>query len=181
MAKVEKSNKSRGFREPREFDQRVVDVARVSRVVKGGKRFRFRALVVVGNRKGKVGFALAKGADVSAAVNKAAEHAKKNLVQVPLKGTTIPYQVNVKSGSAKVLLKPAVKGKGVIAGGSVRVVMDMAGVKDIVAKMMGSQNKINNVKAVFKAMEKIAILDGKYRTRKAKNSNTKVQSNTAKK
>lgn len=162
MAKPERRKGSKDFKERKEFDQRVVDVARVTRVVKGGKRFRFRATVVIGNRKGKVGYAIGKGNDVRTAVDKAAEHAKKNLVQIPLKGSTIPYEVRVKFGGAKIVMKPAAKGRGVIAGGAVRLVMDLAGIRDVSAKMLGSKNKPNNVRAVFAALEQLQVLKDKH-------------------
>jgi small subunit ribosomal protein S5 len=134
-----------------EFDQRVVELARVTRVMAGGKRMRFRALIVVGNKKGKVGVGLAKGADVSLAVEKAATKARKSLIQVPLKGDTLPHEITVKYKSAKVILRPAPTGTGIIAGGPVRVVLEMAGVPNVVSKILGSPNKINNVRAVIKA------------------------------
>lgn len=134
-----------------EFDQRVVELARVARVMAGGKRLRFRALVVVGNKKGRVGVGLAKGADVSLAVDKAATRARKHLVQVPLHNNTIPHEITFKYKSARVLLKPARPGTGIIAGGPVRVVLEMAGVPNVVSKILGSPNKVNNIRAVFGA------------------------------
>ena len=142
-------------RERNEFDQKVVEVKRVTRVVAGGKRMRFRALVVIGDRKGKVGMGLKKGADVSESVNKAVNGAKKNLVTLPLVNDTIPHQLNIKYKSSSLMLKPAKPGTGVIAGGAVRSVMELAGVKNIVCKMLGSNNKVNNVKAVFAAFRKM--------------------------
>jgi small subunit ribosomal protein S5 len=138
-------------REKSEFDQKVVEVKRVTRVVAGGKRMRFRALVVIGDHKGKVGMGLAKGADVSESVNKAVAKAKKNMVTLPLVNGTIPHGLNMKYKSSSLMLKPAKPGTGVIAGGAVRSVMDLAGVKNVVSKMLGSNNKVNNVKAVFAA------------------------------
>ena len=133
-----KSNSSEG-RERSEFDQKVVEVKRVTRVVAGGKRMRFRALVVIGDHKGKVGMGLRKGADVSESVNKAVNAAKKNLVILPLVNETIPHGLNIKYKSSKLMLKPAKPGTGVIAGGAVRSVMDLAGVKNVVSKMLGSK------------------------------------------
>ncbi|MCX6797326.1 MAG: 30S ribosomal protein S5 [Candidatus Doudnabacteria bacterium] len=149
-----KSNSSEG-RERSEFDQKVVEVKRVTRVVAGGKRMRFRALVVIGDHKGKVGMGLRKGADVSESVNKAVNAAKKNLVILPLVNETIPHGLNIKYKSSVLMLKPAKPGTGVIAGGAVRSVMDLAGVKNVVSKMLGSNNKVNNVKAVFAAFQKM--------------------------
>ena len=136
-----------------DFEQYTVDLARVTRVMAGGKRMRFRACVVVGNKKGTVGVGLAKGQDVSAAVQKAALKARKHLVRVPLENDTIPHPVEIKFASARVLLKPAKKGRGLIAGGAIRVVLDAAGVPNVVSKMMGSRNKINNVGAVIEALK----------------------------
>ncbi|MBI5465850.1 MAG: 30S ribosomal protein S5 [Candidatus Kerfeldbacteria bacterium] len=134
-----------------EFEQRIVELARVTRVMAGGKRMRFRALVVVGNKKGRVGMGLAKGADVSLAVSKASTKARQGLVGVPLKGDTLPHEIMVKYKSARVLLKPARTGTGIIAGGPVRIVLEMAGVPNVVSKILGSPNKINTLRAVFRA------------------------------
>lgn len=144
-----------GERERSEFDQKVVEVKRVTRVVAGGKRMRFRALVVIGDKKGKVGMGLKKGADVSESVNKAVNAAKKNMVTLPLINETIPHGLNVKYKSSSLMLKPAKPGTGVIAGGAVRSVMELSGVKNIVCKMLGSNNKVNNVKAVFTAFRRM--------------------------
>jgi small subunit ribosomal protein S5 len=136
----------------KEFDQRVVSIDRVTRVVAGGKRMRFRACVVIGDGKGRVGYGIEKGADVSSAVGKASTAARKRLITVPLAGTTIPHEVRIRSGAASVLLKPAMAGTGVIAGGAVRTVMELSGVKDVVAKMLGSRNMLNNIRATFAAI-----------------------------
>ncbi len=164
MEKRRRSSNRGGEREKSEFDQKVVEVKRVTRVVAGGKRMRFRALVVIGDRKGKVGMGLKKGADVSESVNKAVNAAKKNMITLPLVNETIPHGLNVKYKSSSLMLKPAKPGTGVIAGGAVRSVMELSGVKNIVCKMLGSNNKVNNVKAVFaafskmKSKEKLALL-----------------------
>lgn len=139
-------------REKPEYDQKMLNLARVTRVVKGGRRFRFRATLVIGNRKGKVGVGVAKGSDVSNAIQKAFAAAKKNLVTVPLVGGSIAHEVAGKYGSAKVLLKPATAGRGLIAGGAVRAVMDLLGVKDIVAKSLGSSNNLNVAEATLVAL-----------------------------
>jgi small subunit ribosomal protein S5 len=149
------SNKEGEHREKNEFDQKVVEVSRVTRVTSGGKRMRFRALVVIGDHKGKVGMGLKKGADVSESVNKAVNAAKKNMISLPLVNETIPHGLNIKYKSSSLMLKPAKPGTGVIAGGAVRSVMELAGVKNVVSKMLGSNNKVNNVKAVFAAFEKM--------------------------
>jgi len=125
----------------------------VTRVTKGGKRMRFRALTVIGNRKGRVGFGLAKGLDVAGATSKATTQARKSLITVPLVNDTIPHPVEAKFAAARVLLKPAPKGTGVKAGGAVRVVLALAGVPNVTSKILGSSNKINNVKATFKALK----------------------------
>ena len=139
--------------ERREFEQTVVEVSRVTRVVAGGKRMRFRALVVIGDKKGLIGMAVKKGADVSEAVNKAVTAAKKHMFRVPMAGSTIPHEVRAKFKASKILLKPARPGTGVIAGGSVRAEVEAAGISDILSKMLGSSNKINNIKAVFEALK----------------------------
>ena len=124
----------------------------------GGKRMRFRACVIVGNRKGKIGTAVAKGADVTLAVNKAVTKARKNIVHVSIVNETIPHAVKYKFCAARVLLKPAPKGTGIIAGGSVRSVLDLAGVSNVVAKILGSKNKINNVRATIGALQSLKVV-----------------------
>lgn len=152
MESRRRSPRGGGQREEREFDQEIIDISRVTRVVAGGKRMRFRACVVIGDRKGRVGYAIAKGADVSLAVNKAVTAAKKRLTTIVIQNTTIPHQVQCKFGAAKVFLKPAPEGTGVIAGGPVRAVIELSGIQNIVTKMQGSRNKLNNVKATFLAL-----------------------------
>lgn len=150
-----KSGKKPIKREKPEFEQKLLDLARVTRVVKGGRRFRFRATLVIGNRKGNVGVGVAKGADVSNAIQKAYNDAKKNMVTISLDGNTISHDVSVKLGSAKVLLKPASEGRGVIAGGAVRSVVDLAGIRDIVSKSLGSSNKLNVARATVEALKSL--------------------------
>ena len=139
--------------EEKQFDERVVHIDRVARVVKGGRRFRFRALVVVGDRKNRVGIGTAKGADVTAAVTKATEIAKKHFVSVPLYQGTIPHEVSAKVSGANILIKPASKGTGLIAGGTVRTVLEVAGVHDALSKSLGSSNRTNAAYATVAALQ----------------------------
>jgi small subunit ribosomal protein S5 len=139
-------------REKPEFEQKLLDLARVTRVVKGGRRFRFRATLVIGDRKGKVGVGVSKGSDVSDAIGKAYNDAKKCMITVNLSDNTIPHDIRMKLGSAKVLLKPASEGRGVIAGGAVRAVVDLAGIRDIVSKSLGTANKLNVARATIEAL-----------------------------
>ena len=139
-------------REPKEYDERVIEVNRVSRVVKGGRRIRFRALVVIGNHKGKIGMGIAKANEVSEAVRKATTLAKKHIVEIPLINGTIPHEINVKFGGARILLKPAAEGTSIVAGGSIRSVAELAGITDLLSKSLGSSNKINSVTATIKAL-----------------------------
>jgi len=145
-------------REKEEFQQEIIDLARVTRVMAGGKRMRFRACIVIGDRAGRVGLGLAKGQDVTVAINKAVAQAKKHVLQLKFVNETIPYMVAEKFKAAKIILKPAAKGRGIIAGGAVRVVLEMAGVPNVVAKNMGSNNKMNNAKATMKAFERLSAV-----------------------
>ena len=145
----------RAPREEKQFDERVVAVDRVARVVKGGRRFRFRALVVIGDGKGKIGVGVAKGADVTAAVSKATEVAKKSLVTIAINKETIPHEQQARVGGARILLKPAAPGTGLIAGGVVRVVLEVAGIRNILSKSLGSSNKINVAYATIDALKAI--------------------------
>lgn len=139
-----------------EFKEKILDLRRVTRVVAGGKRFRFRATVVVGNEKGQIGIGIAKGLDVSQAVTKAKNRATKNLFTVNLKNNTIPYDVEAKFSAAKILIRPAKLGHGLKAGGSVRAVLSLAGVKDASAKCLGgTKNKLTNALATLEALKKI--------------------------
>lgn len=139
-------------REPKEFEERVIEVARVSRVAKGGRRIRFRVLVVIGNHNGKIGMGVAKATEVAEAVKKAVSHAKKHIFTIPIIEGSIPYEVNMKHGGANIMLKPATSGTSIVAGGSIRSVAEMAGITDLLAKSLGSSNKINNVTATIKAL-----------------------------
>jgi len=141
---------------PKEFEETVVQINRISKKTKGGNQIRFSALVVVGDRKGKVGVGLAKATDVRNAIRKSIEAAKRKMIVVPLAGTTVPYSVNEKFSAAKILLKPAPPGSGIIAGGPMRVVLEAAGIRDAVGKILGTKNKISNVYATLKALETIS-------------------------
>ena len=140
----------------KEYDQKVLDIARVTRVTKGGKRFTFRAAIIIGNRRGKVGFGIGKGNDVAQSVEKAFRQAKKHMIEVVLKEGTIPHQVEAKVSSAVVVLKPAPKGSGVRAGGPMRVIAKLAGIEDVSGKIISkTNNKINIAKATLEALEKL--------------------------
>lgn len=141
--------------EEKEFIEKVVQVNRVSKKTKGGNKIAFSVLVVVGDGKGRVGFGLGKAPDVTSAIRKGLSRARKNLINVPIRGTTIPHQIRFKQGAAEVLLKPAPPGTGVIAGGAVRSVVEAAGIKDIVSKILGSNNKASNVYATIEALKKL--------------------------
>ncbi len=143
-----------------EFEQKIIDLARVTRVMAGGKRMRFRACVVIGNKRGQIGYAIAKGADVTLAVNKAVTKAKKNLLSVVIYRDTIPHEIRAKYKAASVIIKPAPLGTGVKAGGAVREVLAVSGIPNIVAKILGSNNKINNVKVTFLALQKLQVQSG---------------------
>lgn len=160
-------NNRRFEREPSEFKERLVSINRVAKVVKGGKNFRFTALMVVGNEKGKVGVGLGKAAEIPEAVRKGVEDAKRHMVEVPIVGTTIPHAVEGRFGKGHVRMLPAEEGAGVIAGGPARAVLEMAGVRDIRTKSFGSNNPGNCVKATINGLsqlrtaEQIAKLRGK--------------------
>ena len=137
---------------PKEFEEAVINIDRVARVVKGGRRFRFKALVVVGNRKNKVGVGVAKGADVQAAIAKATAIAKKHLVTIPVVNETIPHDMEIKLSGARVLIKPAAPGTGIIAGGVVRAVIGVTGIRNLLSKSLGSTNKVNIAYATVEAL-----------------------------
>ncbi len=171
-AKDKKRNfKGAPKREQPEFEQNIVEVSRVTRVMAGGKRLSFRACVVVGDHKGRVGLGVAKAKDVPMAVQKAVKRAEKNLIKVGLREGTITHEVKAKFGSARILLKPAPVGTGIISGGAVRVVLELAGIENIVSKIFGTNNKINNIKATLKALS--SLKKSKFSKKELKNEEKK--------
>jgi small subunit ribosomal protein S5 len=155
-------------REEKQFEELVINIDRVSRVVKGGRRFRFKALVVVGDKKTKVGVGVAKGQDVTAAIAKATNVAKKNMIEIALEGNTIPHEVEKKVTGAHVLLKPAAPGTGIIAGGVVRQIIGVTGIHNMLSKSLGSTNKVNIAYATVEALKSLAPKDQWINAPKAK-------------
>lgn len=151
--------------EGEELQERVVHIDRVAKVVKGGRRFGFRVLVVVGDGNGRVGVGVGKARDVPAAIRKGVDRAKKSMVEVPLFGRTLPHDILVKYGAAQVLLKPASPGTGVIAGGGVRAVVEAAGVHDVLSKSLGSDNVFNVVMATFQALQQLQRVEARAQAR----------------
>lgn len=142
----------------REFEEEVVEIRRVSRVVKGGRRIAFRAAVVMGDRKNRVGFGLGKANEVMNAVNKAKGRARKKMISIPVVDETIPFPIEKKFAGAKIRLWPASMGTGIIAGGPIRSVIELAGIKNILSKILGSSNKISNIQAAYAALKDLAVL-----------------------
>ena len=150
-----RNNKENDRNVPKEFEEVVVNIDRVSRVVKGGRRFRFKALVVVGNRKDKVGVGVAKGQDVQTAISKATDVAKKNLITVPITNETVPHDIELKVSGAQVFLKPAAPGTGIVAGGVIRQVIGVTGIRNLLTKSLGSTNKVNIAYATIEALRRM--------------------------
>jgi len=139
-----------------EFDSKLLDLARVTRVTGGGKRLRFRAVVIAGNKKGKIGIGIDKGRDVSQAIEKATRKAKKNLIDVVIVNGTIPHEVTAKAGPSVIMLKPQLKGRGLVAGGAVRAICELVGIKDVSSKILSaSKNKLNNARGTMAALKKL--------------------------
>ena len=155
MAEQRRDNRSRPPEEPKEFDERVVYVNRVARVVKGGRRFRFQALVVLGDHNGRLGIGVSKGADVAAAVSKATDVAKKHVVKISLYKNTLTHDVEGKVGGARIMVMPAAPGTGLIAGGVVRIVLEVAGIENALSKSLGSSNRINTAYATLDALSQM--------------------------
>lgn len=155
MAKPAHSKSSTFKKEPKEFEEQVIQIDRVTKVVKGGRRLRFRATVAIGNKKGKVGLGIGKSNEVTGAIQKAIAKAKKTLSPIVLDGSTIPHEVNVSLKSSKIRLLPAAEGTGLIAGSTIRKVLELAGVKDILSKSYGTTNKLNNCKAIMVALQSL--------------------------
>ena len=148
-----------------DFDSKLLDLARVVRMTAGGRRLRFRAVMIVGDRKGKVGLGVAKGSDVAQAIEKATRMAKKDVIKVIIIEETIPHEVSAKFGAARVFLKPQKKGRGLIAGGTIRVICDLAGIKSVSAKILSkTKNKLNNARATIKALKKLKLPQLKIKT-----------------
>jgi len=184
MAKPQRNNRRRR-REPKEFEEEVIQVDRVTRVTKGGRQLRFRATVVIGDKKGRVAYGIGKSSEVQGAIQKAVTKAKKQLIVVPIYNGTIPHSIQVKFKAAKVLLKPAGEGTGVIAGGAVRKMLDLAGVKNVLSKSLGSNNRLNTTKAAYKALSQLRERPGletdRSKTKKAADAPTSKGGATVKK
>lgn len=153
------ANERKPRREQKEFDEQVIAINRVTKVVKGGRNFRFAALVVVGDHKGRVGIGTGKAKEVPDAIRKAAENARKNVFRVPVEGTTIPHDVTGRYGAGAVFMRPAAEGTGISAGGAARAVLELAGISDVLTKCLGSRTKINVVRATVDGLKNLRTID----------------------
>lgn len=163
------------FEKKDDMEQRILDIARVTRVMKGGKRMSFRACVALGDKKGNIGIGLGKGADVTMAVNKAVNQAKKHMIFVNTINDTIPHEIRKTIGAASIMFKPAQKGRGVIAGGVVRVILELAGVKNVTSKIMGTNNKINNANCTIQALASLRKVEKKVKAVKPEEKAVKAE------
>lgn len=174
-----------GFGEDKQFQEAVINIDRVARVVKGGRRFRFKALVVIGDGKDKVGVGVDKGADVQAAITKATDKAKKSMFTIPLYKETIPHETSAKVGGAHIMLKSAAPGTGIIAGGTVRTILNVTGIRNVLSKSLGSSNKVNTAYATLEALSKLKlknewVTSGAPKTTKASSTASKTAAPKAK-
>ncbi|MCX6764421.1 MAG: 30S ribosomal protein S5 [Candidatus Nealsonbacteria bacterium] len=152
-----------------EFDSKLLDLSRVERMTGGGRRLKFRAVMIVGDRKGRVGLGVGKGVDVAQSIEKSTKFAKKNLVEVPIVNGTVPFDVEAKFGAARILIRPQIKGRGLVAGGVVRTICELAGIQDVSSKVLSkSRNKINNAKATLKAFDNLKKTFDNFKNKESK-------------
>ncbi|MBD3157138.1 30S ribosomal protein S5 [Candidatus Peregrinibacteria bacterium] len=170
MGKPAHKNRRRRRKEPKEFDEEVIQIDRVTRVVKGGRRLRFRATVVIGDRKGRIGIGIGKSTEVAGAIKKAISKAKNAVIRVPIFRDTIPHDIKIKFKASRILMLPAGEGTGIIAGGAVRKVVELAGIKNILSKSFGTNNRVSNTQATYKAL---GLLRKRTDNRKKQTTNTK--------
>jgi small subunit ribosomal protein S5 len=178
MAKPRRDNRGQKKREPKEYEEEVIQLDRVTRVVKGGRRLRFRATVAIGNKKGKVGVGVAKSNEVVTAIKKAVTKAKQNLIVVPIHNDTIPHRTQEKFKASKILLIPAGPGTGIIAGGATRKIIELSGIKNILSKTLGSSNRLNNSKATIQALKALRERPNNKKKAEAKVEESKVKTET---